>query len=290
MRASAAALAILTCGACLGVVACGGSNDEAPPPRRPHADPGTVRDPHVAGEAGVGQAPAGPVRDPGAALPRDRPGERLLERRRRLLRHRRRRLRQADDGDPACRLRDGRPARRSSTSSSKKPVDLPPRPLLLTFDDARADSWTGGDGILREAALHTRSCSSMSGVSTPATPSTSPGRSSETAQDSGRWQLQLHSGKGHTQIQLRPGSTTTTGRSTPTRSRARTSTAGANVCGPTSSGARRRSPTTSPAYKPLAFAPPYGSYGQDGTNDPKIPDDLLGWLIEPLRRASSRRT
>ena len=31
-----------------------------------------------------------------------------------------------------------------------EPVDLPPRPLLLTFDDARADSWTGADGILRE--------------------------------------------------------------------------------------------------------------------------------------------
>ena len=34
------------------------------------------------------------------------------------------------------------------------------------------------------------------------------------------------------------------------------------------------------AYAPLAFAPPYGSYGQDGTNDPKIPDDLLGWLSD----------
>ena len=31
---------------------------------------------------------------------------------------------------------------------------------------------------------------------------------------------------------------------------------------------------------PLAFAPPYGSYGQDGTNDSRIPDDLLGWLAE----------
>ena len=31
-----------------------------------------------------------------------------------------------------------------------KPVDLPPRPLLLTFDDARADSWTGADSILRK--------------------------------------------------------------------------------------------------------------------------------------------
>ena len=32
------------------------------------------------------------------------------------------------------------------------------------------------------------------------------------------------------------------------------------------------------AYRPLAFAPPYGSYGQDGTNDERIPGDLLGWL------------
>jgi hypothetical protein len=31
-------------------------------------------------------------------------------------------------------------------------------------------------------------------------------------------------------------------------------------------------------YEPLAFAPPYGNYGQDGTSDPRIPDDLLGWL------------
>ena len=34
------------------------------------------------------------------------------------------------------------------------------------------------------------------------------------------------------------------------------------------------------AYRPLAFAPPYGSYGQDGTNDPHIPSDLLNWLTK----------
>ena len=51
------------------------------------------------------------------------------------------------------------------------PVELPPRPLLLTFDDARADSWTGGDSILQSSAS-TPSCSSTSAVSTTATPST----------------------------------------------------------------------------------------------------------------------
>ncbi|MGH3042135.1 MAG: hypothetical protein ACRDNG_10440 [Gaiellaceae bacterium] len=35
-----------------------------------------------------------------------------------------------------------------------------------------------------------------------------------------------------------------------------------------------------PGYEPLAFALPYGSYGQDGTSDPRIPDELLGWLTE----------
>ena len=32
------------------------------------------------------------------------------------------------------------------------------------------------------------------------------------------------------------------------------------------------------SYAPLAFAPPYGSYGQDGTNNAEIPGALLGWL------------
>ena len=31
-----------------------------------------------------------------------------------------------------------------------KKVTLPPRPLLLTFDDARADSWTGSESILKK--------------------------------------------------------------------------------------------------------------------------------------------
>jgi len=33
-------------------------------------------------------------------------------------------------------------------------VQLPPRPLLLTFDDARADSWIEGDGILRKLGFN----------------------------------------------------------------------------------------------------------------------------------------
>jgi hypothetical protein len=84
-------------------------------------------------------------------------------------------------------------------------VELPPRPLLLTFDDARADSWTGTDGILAELGLE--------------------------------WQERVRSDIEWGQEILAD-----------------------HV----------------PGYEPLGFAVPYGSYGQDGTNDERIPADLLG--------------
>jgi biofilm PGA synthesis lipoprotein PgaB len=160
----------------------------------------------------------------------------------------------------------------------KKPVDLPPRPLLLTFDDARADSWTGADGILRK--LHFNAVMFVDvGRVDGGDPEYLTWQELATVQDSGRWQVQLHSGKGHTQIHYGPG---------------------ADDYGPfyayeqqgeDFAGWRDRvrsdigwgqttlSDHISP-YRPLAFTPPYGSYGQDGTNDPRIPDDLLAWLTQ----------
>ena len=125
-----------------------------------------------------------------------------------------------------------------------KPVDLPPRPLLLTFDDARADSWTGADGIL--AKLHFNAVMFVDvGRVDGGDPEYLTWPELTTMQDSGRWQLQLHSGKA-THRSTTARDPTTTGRSTPTSSRARTSTAGATASTPTSTGARRRSPITSP--------------------------------------------
>ena len=157
-----------------------------------------------------------------------------------------------------------------------KPVDLPPRPLLLTFDDGRADSWTGADGILSK--LHFNAVMFVDvGRVDGGDPEYLTWHELAAMQDSGRWQLQLHSGQGHTQIHYGPG---------PDdygpfyaylqpaedfdgwRDRVHSDIA----WGQTTLADRIS------AYRPLAFAPPYGSYGQDGTNDSRIPDDLLSWL------------
>jgi peptidoglycan/xylan/chitin deacetylase (PgdA/CDA1 family) len=155
---------------------------------------------------------------------------------------------------------------------------LPPRPLLLTFDDARADSWTGADGILSK--LHYNAVMFVDvGRVEGGDPEYLRWPELQTMQTSGRWELQLHAGHGHQFIQYGPG---------------------ANDFGPFYAYQKQGEDFAGweqrvhsdiewgqqtlaahiPEYRPLAFAPPYGSYGQDGTNNPRIPDALLGWLVD----------
>jgi Polysaccharide deacetylase len=102
----------------------------------------------------------------------------------------------------------------------------------------------------------------------------------QSMQGSGRWQLQLHAGRhGHEYIQYGP----TVDDTGPYyayeeqhegfdgwRERVRSDI----------EGGQKTLTDRIATYEPLAFAPPYGSYGQDGTNDPRIPDNLLGWLTQ----------
>ena len=159
-----------------------------------------------------------------------------------------------------------------------EPVDLPPRPLLLTFDDGRADSWTGADAILNELGFTSVMFVDVGRVEGGDAEYLT-WEELETVQESGRWQLQLHSGEGHQQIRygLDPDDV------------------GPYYAyeeeGEDIEGWRERVRSDIewgmetladhvPSYEPLAFAPPYGNYGQDGTNDPSIPEELLGWLTE----------
>jgi peptidoglycan/xylan/chitin deacetylase (PgdA/CDA1 family) len=160
----------------------------------------------------------------------------------------------------------------------KKPVKLPPRPLLLTFDDARADSWTGADGILRK--LHYRAVMFVDvGRVDGGDPEYLTWKELQTVQDSGRWQLQLHSGKGHTQIRYGPGDDDFGPYYAYKQQGERFAGWRKRAESDIDWGAETLAGHIS-AYRPLAFSPPYGNYGQDGTNDKRIPDELLPWLTQ----------
>jgi peptidoglycan/xylan/chitin deacetylase (PgdA/CDA1 family) len=157
-----------------------------------------------------------------------------------------------------------------------KPADLPARPLLLTFDDARADSWTGADGILRELGYHAVMFVDVGRVEARE-PEYLTWQELQTMQDSDRWQLQLHSGKGHVRIQYGPEPD----QSGPFYAYKKQGESFDGWRERVSSDIEWGQQTLADhdrAYRPLAFAPPYGAYGQEGTNDSRIPEELLGWL------------
>lgn len=158
----------------------------------------------------------------------------------------------------------------------RKEVRLPARPLLLTFDGARLDTWTGSDGTLRELGFNAVVFVDVGRVEAQ-DPDYLTWAELGNLQRSGRWDVQLQSGTGSRQIRYGPGR---------------------DDVGPfyayrgaeeVLGGWRERvfSDITYGeeqlafhvrGYRPLAFAPPFGNYGQAGTNDPRIPRALLARL------------
>jgi peptidoglycan/xylan/chitin deacetylase (PgdA/CDA1 family) len=158
----------------------------------------------------------------------------------------------------------------------KKPVDLPPRPLLLTFDDARADSWTGADGILAELGFNAVMFVDVGRVDA-GDPEYLTWDELQTVQASGRWLLQLHSGDGHQQIQYGSGPDHYGAFYAYKKKGEDFAGWRERTRGDIEWGQRTLADHVA-GFEPLAFAPPYGNYGQEGTNDQRIPDDLLTWL------------
>jgi len=162
-----------------------------------------------------------------------------------------------------------------------KPVELPPRPLLLTFDDARADSWTGADATLKKLGFDAVMFVDAGRVE-DGDPEYLTWKELETMQKSGRWRLELHSGRGHVRIQWgsKPDDV---GAFYAYKEQGESFSGWENRAFSDLSGGRQQLARHIPDYEPLAFAPPYGTYGQDGTNDDRIPSTLLGWLEERYR-------
>lgn len=83
------------------------------------------------------------------------------------------------------------------------PVQLPPRPILITFDDGRLDSYRGADKVLARYGMH-----AVMYVITAPVKAGNPFHLSwselHRMQDSGRWDIQPHAHDGHRLIVTDP--------------------------------------------------------------------------------------
>jgi poly-beta-1,6-N-acetyl-D-glucosamine N-deacetylase len=158
-----------------------------------------------------------------------------------------------------------------------KTVKLPPRPLLLTFDDARADSWTGSESILHK--LHFTAVMFVDvGRVSACDPEYLTWGELQAMEHTGRWNNQLHAGpNGHTFIQY-GSSTSQTGAYYAYKKPGEDFAQWQDRVRSDIEAGQQQMTDEIPQYKPLAFALPFGAYGQQGTNDERIPGDLLAWL------------
>lgn len=155
-------------------------------------------------------------------------------------------------------------------------VALPPRPLLLTFDGGRLDDWRHSDAILGELDFSAVMFVNV-GCVEEETPACLTWEELARLQAGGRWDVQLQSGTGGRQIQYGPGPDEVG----PFYAyRGTEEVLGGwreRVFSDVTYGEEQLAHNLE-SYRPLAFAPPYGNYGQAGTNDPRIPRELLARL------------
>lgn len=151
-----------------------------------------------------------------------------------------------------------------------KTYDLPTRPILITFDDGRVGSYTGADQVLARYGFQATMFVIAGDVGKPSYLTWDELRQ---MQASGRWTMQLHAGYGHVLVPTGKGKTG------PYYANERLLATGkpetfaqfqARVVQDLNWGERQLKAEI-PSFVSNLFAVPYSNYGQDGTNDPRIP-------------------
>ena len=150
---------------------------------------------------------------------------------------------------------------------------LPDRPLLITFDDGRLDSYRGADKILAEAGFRA-TMFAIAGHIEEDSPFYSTWGELRHMMKSGRWDVQEHAGIGHANVQYDAA-----GHKGPAYAyRQYTDGEGLESFAQFKRRVRqdilwaKRTMTEQlPGFMPWSFAVPFGNYGQDGdTNDKRI--------------------
>jgi peptidoglycan/xylan/chitin deacetylase (PgdA/CDA1 family) len=162
--------------------------------------------------------------------------------------------------------------------------DLPRRPVLITFDDGRLDSYRGADRILAERGMRAVMFAIAGNVGEGGDFYLSWDELKRMA-GSGRWDVQEHAGALHVNV-----TKDASGGEGPAYAwrrwegdglegfgswRARVS---ADVLWGKQTFADRI-----PGFVPWAFAVPYGDYGQESTNDPRIPRFFPRFLLRHFK-------
>jgi peptidoglycan/xylan/chitin deacetylase (PgdA/CDA1 family) len=157
---------------------------------------------------------------------------------------------------------------------------LPRRPVLITFDDGRLDSFRGADRVLQRYGFRA-TMFVIPGQISPDNPFYLSWKELRGMEDAGRWDLQEHAGDGHYLV-----SYDSAGNTGPFYAYRRWTRSG----GLESIAEWEQRVTTDvfagrdalaehlPRFKPLTFAVPYGNYGQRNTNDPRIPQLMRAFL------------
>lgn len=156
---------------------------------------------------------------------------------------------------------------------------LPERPILITFDDGRLDSFRGADKVLARFDFR----ATMFVIASAADEG---GRfyldwdDLRGMAESGRWDIQEHAGDGHHNVKVDAD-----GKTGPFYAFRRWTKDGTEsfdayrerVTHDVLWGVKKMKKEL-PGFAPLSFALPYGNYGQLETNDPRIPEFLNGFL------------
>jgi Polysaccharide deacetylase len=156
---------------------------------------------------------------------------------------------------------------------------LPDRPILITFDDGRLDSYQGADAILARYGMRATMFVITANADAPK-PAYLSWPELQAMAAGGRWDLQEHAHAGHVLIPTGPGRG-----SGPyyanllyrNGTRERFSAFKRRVSSDILTG-RRLLALHIPGFDPLAFAVPYSDYGQKRTNYAPIPGWERNWL------------
>lgn len=161
-------------------------------------------------------------------------------------------------------------------------VDLPEKPLLLTFDDGRLDSFRGADAVLERHGFRAVMFA-MAGEAGEQSGFYSTWEELREMEQSGRWEIQLHAGHGHHGVPTGPGQSQEgafyanriwNGREAGLESFA---AARDRIVGDISWG-RQEMEENMPGFRSRLFAVPFGEFGQHHTNDRRIPRMLRPFL------------